>query len=102
VTRHAGAALCRRTKNNPALIGTPGNGRREIVHGPARRIAAGDVPGTLQQQRIYHLDVASVLNEQDNTGQRDHQFAAIRSQPPRGKPTALPPYPGTRRRERGN
>jgi len=53
--------LSRRTKNNPALIGEPGVGKTAIVEGLAHRIAAGDVPETLQGKRLITLDIASLV-----------------------------------------
>ena len=44
--------LCRRTKNNPVLIGEPGVGKTAIVEGLAQRIADGDVPPFLADKRI--------------------------------------------------
>ena len=53
--------LCRKNKNNPALIGEPGVGKTAIVEGLARRIAEGSVPEQLQSKRLLCLDMASVL-----------------------------------------
>jgi len=53
--------LSRRTKNNPALIGEPGVGKTAIVEGLAHRIAAGDVPETLEGRRLVTLDVGSLV-----------------------------------------
>ena len=53
--------LCRRTKNNPVLIGEPGVGKTAIVEGLARRIADGDVPETLKNTRLLALDLAGLL-----------------------------------------
>ncbi|MBR4307982.1 MAG: ATP-dependent Clp protease ATP-binding subunit, partial [Oscillospiraceae bacterium] len=53
--------LCRKHKNNPALIGEPGVGKTAIVEGVARCIAAGHVPPQLQGKRLLSLDMASLL-----------------------------------------
>lgn len=53
--------LCRRTKNNPCLIGEPGVGKTAIVEGLAQKIASGDVPDLLRDKRIVSLDLASML-----------------------------------------
>jgi len=53
--------LSRRTKNNPALIGEPGVGKTAVVEGLAHRIAAGDVPETLEGKRLVTLDVGSLV-----------------------------------------
>jgi ATP-dependent Clp protease ATP-binding subunit ClpC len=53
--------LSRRTKNNPALIGEPGVGKTAIVEGLAHRIAAGDVPETLEGRRLITLDIGSLV-----------------------------------------
>ena len=50
--------LCRRTKNNPVLIGEPGVGKTAIVEGLAQRIADGDVPSFLADKRILALDLS--------------------------------------------
>ena len=53
--------LCRKHKNNPALIGEPGVGKTAIVEAVARCIAAGHVPPQLQGKRLLTLDMASLL-----------------------------------------
>ena len=53
--------LCRRTKNNPALIGEAGVGKTAIVEGLAKRIGNGDVPEMLKNKRILSLDMAAMI-----------------------------------------
>jgi ATP-dependent Clp protease ATP-binding subunit ClpC len=53
--------LCRRTKNNPCLIGEPGVGKSAIAEGLAQRIIAGTIPEPLQGKRIVSLDMAGML-----------------------------------------
>ncbi len=53
--------LCRKNKNNPALIGEPGVGKTAVVEGLAQRMAAGRVPEQLQGKRLLSLNMASVL-----------------------------------------
>ena len=53
--------LCRRTKNNPALIGEPGVGKTAIVEGLAQRIVEGNVPELLLNKRVLTLDVGSLV-----------------------------------------
>ncbi len=53
--------LCRRKKNNPAVIGESGVGKTAIVEGLAQRIAAGDVPLVLAEKEIVELDMAGVV-----------------------------------------
>ncbi len=50
--------LCRRTKNNPILLGEPGVGKTAIVEGLAKRLASGDVPDALHGKRLLSLDLA--------------------------------------------
>ena len=53
--------LCRRTKNNPVLIGEAGVGKTAIVEGLAQRIADGDVPSFLADKRILALDLTLIV-----------------------------------------
>ncbi len=59
--RRAIQVLCRRTKNNPVLIGEPGVGKTAIVEGLAQRIIKKDVPEILHNATIRVLDLASML-----------------------------------------
>ena len=53
--------LCRRTKNNPLLVGEPGVGKTAIAEGLARKIVTGDVPDVLKGATIYSLDMGALL-----------------------------------------
>ena len=53
--------LCRRSKNNPCLIGEPGVGKTAIAEGLALRIANGDVPAKLANKEIHLLDLTSLV-----------------------------------------
>ena len=53
--------LCRRTKNNPCLIGEPGVGKTAVVEGLVQKIVRGDVPDILKNKRIISLDITSMV-----------------------------------------
>ena len=53
--------LCRKTKNNPVLIGEAGVGKTAVVEGLARRIVDGDVPAILRNKTIYSLDIGGLM-----------------------------------------
>jgi ATP-dependent Clp protease ATP-binding subunit ClpA len=53
--------LCRRTKNNPLLVGDPGVGKTAIVEGLAKRVIKQNVPDPLKNSVIYSLDLGSLL-----------------------------------------
>ncbi len=53
--------LCRRTKNNPCLIGEPGVGKTAVVEGLAQKIADGSVPDILENKRLIALDLTGMV-----------------------------------------
>jgi ATP-dependent Clp protease ATP-binding subunit ClpA len=53
--------LCRRTKNNPLLVGDPGVGKTAIAEGLARKIVTGDVPDVLAEATIFSMDMGALL-----------------------------------------
>ncbi len=53
--------LCRRTKNNPCLIGEPGVGKTAIIEGLAQQIASGSVPEILQDKKVFTLDLTGMV-----------------------------------------
>ena len=53
--------LCRRTKNNPALLGEPGVGKTAIAEGLAQRIVTGNVPELLRDKEVFTLDIGSMV-----------------------------------------
>ena len=53
--------LCRKTKNNPVLIGEAGVGKTAVVEGLARRIVEGNVPAILKDKTIYSLDIGGLM-----------------------------------------
>lgn len=53
--------LCRRTKNNPLLLGEPGVGKTAIAEGLAKRISAGEVPDLLLNKKVYALDMGLLI-----------------------------------------
>ena len=69
--------LSRRTKNNPVLIGEPGVGKTAIAEGLARRIAAGDVPETLQDRMLWSLDMGALVAGAKYRGEFEERLKAV-------------------------
>ena len=55
------AILCRKNKNNPALVGEPGVGKTAIAEGLAQRMAVGNVPPQLKDKRLISLNMANLV-----------------------------------------
>ena len=69
--------LCRRSKNNPLLVGDPGVGKTAIAEGLARRIVNGDVPEVLSEATIFSLDMGSLLAGTRYRGDFEERLKAV-------------------------
>ena len=69
--------LCRRTKNNPLLVGDPGVGKTAIAEGLAKRIVEGDTPDVLADAVIYALDMGALLAGTRYRGDFEERIKAV-------------------------
>jgi ATP-dependent Clp protease ATP-binding subunit ClpC len=81
--------LCRRTKNNPVLLGEAGVGKTAIVEGFAQRVVGGNVPDLLAEKRIVVLDLAMMVAGTKYRGQFEERIKAVMNEVRRAKNTIL-------------
>ncbi|MEQ8787783.1 MAG: ATP-dependent Clp protease ATP-binding subunit [Pirellulaceae bacterium] len=81
--------LCRRTKNNPVLLGEAGVGKTAIVEGFAQRVVAGSIPEILAEKRIVVLDLAMMVAGTKYRGQFEERIKAVMNEVRRAKNTIL-------------
>ena len=81
--------LCRRTKNNPVLLGEAGVGKTAIVEGLAQEIAAGNVPEILLNKRVITLDLALMVAGTKYRGQFEERIKAVMDEIRRAKNVIL-------------
>jgi len=81
--------LCRRTKNNPVLLGEAGVGKTAIVEGLAQRVVDGDVPEIMTEKRLVVLDLAMMVAGTKYRGQFEERIKAVMNEVRRAKNTIL-------------
>ena len=81
--------LCRRTKNNPVLLGEAGVGKTAIVEGFAQRVVSGEVPEILIDKRIVVLDLAMMVAGTKYRGQFEERIKAVMNEVRRARNTIL-------------
>ncbi len=81
--------LCRRTKNNPVLLGEAGVGKTAIVEGFAQLVVSGEVPEILSEKRIVVLDLAMMVAGTKYRGQFEERIKAVMNEVRRAKNTIL-------------
>jgi len=81
--------LCRRTKNNPVLLGEAGVGKTAIVEGLAQKIISRDIPELLHDRRIVGLDLAMMVAGTKYRGQFEERIKAVMNEVRRAKNVIL-------------
>jgi ATP-dependent Clp protease ATP-binding subunit ClpC len=81
--------LCRRTKNNPVLLGEAGVGKTAIVEGLAQEIGTGNVPELLRDKRVITLDLALMVAGTKYRGQFEERIKAVMDEIRRSKNVIL-------------
>lgn len=81
--------LCRRTKNNPVLIGEAGVGKTAIAEGLAQEIVAGNVPEILHEKKVITLDLALMVAGTKYRGQFEERIKAVMDEIRRNKNVIL-------------
>src|SRR5207245_3786922 len=81
--------LCRRTKNNPVLLGEAGVGKTAIVEGLAQEIASGNVPELLRDKKVITLDLALMVAGTKYRGQFEERIKAVMDEIRRSKTVIL-------------
>jgi ATP-dependent Clp protease ATP-binding subunit ClpC len=81
--------LCRRTKNNPVLLGEAGVGKTAIVEGLAQKIIGQDVPDLLHDKRLVVLDLAMMVAGTKYRGQFEERIKAVMNEVRRAKNVIL-------------
>jgi ATP-dependent Clp protease ATP-binding subunit ClpC len=81
--------LCRRTKNNPVLLGEAGVGKTAIVEGLAQEIARGNVPEILREKRVVTLDLALMVAGTKYRGQFEERIKGVMDEIRRAKNVIL-------------
>jgi len=81
--------LCRRTKNNPVLLGEAGVGKTAIVEGLSQRIVSGEVPDILHERRLVVLDLAMMVAGTKYRGQFEERIKAVMNEVRKAKNVIL-------------
>ena len=81
--------LCRRTKNNPVLLGEAGVGKTAIVEGLAQEVTKGNVPEILRDKRVITLDLALMVAGTKYRGQFEERIKAVMDEIRRAKNVIL-------------